>query len=48
MKDLAIEFECSIDTVAAAIQLANLDSRLNADKKATKGIVAKTMSGETI
>jgi hypothetical protein len=48
MKDLAIEFECSIDTVAAAIQLANLDSRLNADKKATKGIVAKTMSGEII
>ena len=48
MNELAVEFECCVDTISAALHLANIDSRLNADKKASKGIVAKTMSGETI
>ena len=48
IKDLSVEFECCVDTISTALQLANLDSRLNADKKLSKGIVAKTMSGEII
>lgn len=48
VKDLAVEFECCVDTISAALQLANIDSRLNADKKVSKGIVAKTLSGENI
>ena len=48
INDLAIEFECCVDTISAALQLANIDSRLNADKKVSKGIVAKTVSGEVI
>ena len=48
MNELAVEFECCVDTISAALHLANIDSRLNADKKVSKGIVAKTMSGETI
>lgn len=48
MNELAVEFECCVDTISAALYLANIDPRLNADKKVSKGIVAKTMSGEII
>ena len=48
INELAIEYECCIDTISAALHLANIDTRLNADKKVSKGIVAKTMSGEII
>lgn len=48
MKDLAIEFECSIDTIQAALHLAGVNTMVNANKKSSKGIIAKTLSGETI
>ena len=46
--ELAEEFECCLDTITAALNLANIDTRLNADKKVSKGIVAKTLNGDTI
>ena len=48
MAELAVEFECCVDTISAALHLANIDPRLNANKKVSKGIVAKTMAGEVI
>ena len=32
IKDLAIEFECSEDTISAALKLANIDSTINGRK----------------
>lgn len=48
IQELAEEFECCVDTIRAALNLANIDTRLNADKRAKKSLVAKTMQNEVI
>lgn len=48
IKELAQEFECSDDTVSAALKLAHVNSSINAIKKSSKGLIAKTLNGEFI
>lgn len=48
IKDLAVEFECSEDTVSAALKLANIDSTINGRKACCKGLIAKTLTGDVI
>lgn len=48
IKELAEEFECSVDTVSAALKIAHIDSFANAIKKSSKGLVAKNLKGEVI
>lgn len=48
VKELAEEFECSIDTVSAALKIAHIDSFTNAVKKSNKGLIAKSLEGKVI
>ena len=46
--ELAEEFECCQDTIHAVLNLANIDSKTNANKKLKKGIVAKDSNGNIL
>ncbi len=46
--ELAEEFECCQDTIHEALNLANIDSKTNANKKLKKGIVAKDSNGNIL
>lgn len=48
IEELAEEFECCKDTIANALNLANIDTHLNAYKKSIKGIIAEDFSGNVI
>lgn len=48
IKELAIEFGCCADTISQALKLANVNSSTNANKKACKGIQAKSKDGEIL
>lgn len=48
IKDIANDFECSVDVVRNALQLANIDTSINSIKKACKGIRAKKVNGEVV
>lgn len=45
IQELAEEFECCVDTVSAALHLANIDSKANAVKKFQKGLSMKNKDG---
>ena len=46
--ELAEEFECCQDTIHAALNLANINSKTNANKKLEKGIIAKDSNGNVL
>lgn len=46
--ELAEEFECCSDTISAALHLAQLDSKMNANKNTKKGVIAKDLNGNFI
>lgn len=48
IQELAKEFECCVDTVSAALHLANIDSKTNAIKKSQKSLLMKDKDGTTI
>lgn len=48
VQEVAEEFNCCPDTVCAALKLAKIDSHINANKKLSKKIVAKTLEGDYI
>ena len=48
IKDLAEEFECCTDTISAALKLANINSRLNGNKKISKGIIAESLDNNIV
>lgn len=48
IKDIANDFECSVDVVRNALQLANIDTSINSTKKACKSIRAKKVNGEVV
>lgn len=48
VKELATEFECTIDTIGQALKLANIDSRKNYAKENSKKIVALDLKNNII
>lgn len=48
INELAQEFECCPDTIRAALQLAKIDTKINANKKAQKSLLMKDMEGNIL
>lgn len=48
VKEIAEEFECSVDTVSKALSLANIDSNANSRKKASKPVFMCETNGTII
>ena len=48
IKEIAIENNCSTDTVATALALSNIDTSLNSRKNIHKKIIAKDLKGNTV
>ena len=48
IKDLANEFGCCIDTITQVLKLSNIDTSINANKKACHGVRAKDKQGNLL